>query len=289
MNGKAKEKFLLMHAVIVLYAACGGAAFAAQDSQNPIEPGFVSIFNGKDLSGWGGDPRLWSVKDGVIHGRTTKENPARGNTFCIWRGGTLKNFILKIKFRIQNGNSGIQYRSQDLGDWRVSGYQAEVENNQGKVGFLYHERGRGWMVNVGDMMVVERDKNDKVLKKAVGKIADVKELIQAGELGDLYYMYALRVNLGRLRTDENALWSLGPHDVSVILHLVDDEPLSVAARGHCYLQPDVEDVVFVNLSFKNGMMAQIQLSWLDPRKERKLTIVAAARCSSSTMPTPRTS
>jgi sugar phosphate isomerase/epimerase len=134
------------------------------------------IFNGKDLSGWDGDPRLWSVKDGVIHGETTKENPARGNTFLVWRGGKLKDFVLKIKFRIQNGNSGIQYRSKEMNKWRISGYQAEVENNPGKVGFLYHEAGRGWLVNVGDMMEIDKDGK----KNVVGKVSDVEELKEAG-------------------------------------------------------------------------------------------------------------
>jgi len=134
------------------------------------------IFNGKDLSGWDGDPRLWSVKDGVIRGETTKENPAQGNTFLVWRGGKLKDFVLKIKFRIQNGNSGIQYRSKEMDKWRITGYQAEVENNPGKVGFLYHEAGRGWLVNVGDMMEVDKDGN----KNIVGKVSDVEELKKAG-------------------------------------------------------------------------------------------------------------
>jgi len=137
--------------------------------------GFVNIFNGKDLTGWDGDPRLWSVKDGVIRGETTKENPARGNTFCVWRAGKVKNFILKIKFRIQNGNSGIQYRSKEVKQWVISGYQAEVQNAPGKVGFLYHEKGRGWLVNVGDMMVV--DKEGK--KNVVGKVSDVEALKKA--------------------------------------------------------------------------------------------------------------
>ena len=134
------------------------------------------IFNGKDLSGWDGDPRLWSVKDGVIRGETTKEKPARGNTFIVWRGGKLKDFVLKIKFRIQNGNSGIQYRSKETDKWRITGYQAEVENNPGKVGFLYHEGGRGWLVNVGDSMVIDKDGK----KHVIGKVSDVEAIKKAG-------------------------------------------------------------------------------------------------------------
>jgi predicted dehydrogenase len=105
----------------------------------------------------------------------------------------------------------------------------------------------------------------------------IKALISRGELGDLYYMYALRVNLGRLRSDENALWSFGPHDLSVMLHLLDERPQTVAARGRAFLQAGIEDVVFLNLNFPSGVMAQIQLSWLDPRKERKLTIVGSRK------------
>ncbi|MCK5176001.1 MAG: DUF1080 domain-containing protein, partial [Planctomycetes bacterium] len=74
------------------------------------ELGFERIFNGRDLSGWDGDPRFWSIKDGALRGETTKKASAPYNTFCIWRGGRLENFVLKVKFRIQNGNSGIQYR-----------------------------------------------------------------------------------------------------------------------------------------------------------------------------------
>ena len=102
-------------------------------------------------------------------------------------------------------------------------------------------------------------------------------LVRSGDLGRIYYLYALRVNLGKLRTDENALWSFGPHDLSVILEMVGQDPESVSARGECYLQEKVEDVVFVNLRFPDRTMAQVQLSWLDPRKERRLTVVGSRR------------
>jgi predicted dehydrogenase len=89
----------------------------------------------------------------------------------------------------------------------------------------------------------------------------------------VYYAYALRVNLGKIRKDENALWSFAPHDISVIVHLFGQFPESVAARGEAYLQPGINDVVFVNMHFPDKRMAQIQVSWLDPRKQRQLTIV----------------
>jgi predicted dehydrogenase len=105
----------------------------------------------------------------------------------------------------------------------------------------------------------------------------MKAMIKAGELGWLLYLYAVRVNLGTLRRDENALWSLGPHDASIVLHLLDDQPQTVSARGGAYLQKGIHDVVFVNLQFKSGVMAQIQLSWLDPRKERRVTVVGSRK------------
>lgn len=145
-----------------------------------LEEGYVPLFNGKDLAGWDGDPNLWSAREGVIHGETTPEKPAPHNTFLIWRGGVLKNFVLKLQFRIRNGNSGVQYRSKEMGTWRVSGYQAEVENAPGKVGFLYDEAARGWLVNVGDRMVIAEDGT----KQVVGQVADKEALIAAGYYRD---------------------------------------------------------------------------------------------------------
>jgi predicted dehydrogenase len=105
----------------------------------------------------------------------------------------------------------------------------------------------------------------------------LKELIDSGELGSLYYIYGNRVNLGQLRADENALWSLGAHDVSVVLHLVGEEPEQCLAHGACYVREGVEDVVFCYLRFPSGVVAHLHLSWLDPHKERRITVVGARR------------
>ncbi len=104
-------------------------------------------------------------------------------------------------------------------------------------------------------------------------VAKMKELIDSGELGKVFYAYANRLNLGKVRTDENALWSLGPHDVSVLNYLTGDEPEEVSARGECYLQDDVEDVVFGYIRYKSGMVGHLHVSWLDPHKSRKITVV----------------
>ena len=104
-------------------------------------------------------------------------------------------------------------------------------------------------------------------------VAKMKELIDSGELGKVFYVYANRLNLGKVRTDENALWSFGPHDISVLNYLTGDEPVEVSARGECYLQDDVEDVVFGYIKYKSGVVGHLHVSWLDPHKSRKITVV----------------
>jgi predicted dehydrogenase len=106
-------------------------------------------------------------------------------------------------------------------------------------------------------------------------VVKLRELISSGALGQLYYLHSTRVNLGRLRHDENALWSFGPHDLSMFDYLLREMPSSVTARGQAVLQPGVEDVVFLTLRYPTGLMAHIHLSWLSPRKERRLTVVGS--------------
>ena len=113
------------------------------------------IFDGKTLQNWDGDPKLWSVKDGVLRGETTPDVPAKGNTFIIWKGGTLKDFELRLSFRVSDtNNSGIQYRSKESDDFVVSGYQADIEDGTTHIGILYEERGRGILAKRGEKVVV---------------------------------------------------------------------------------------------------------------------------------------
>jgi hypothetical protein len=176
-----QELPLFLGLVLVAITAGPRRAWAA-DTGEPIsdKSGFVSIFNGKDLAGWDGDPRLWSVRHGIIVGETTVEKPAPHNTFLIWRGGKPRDFVLKLKFHIHSGNSGVQYRSQDLGDWIVSGYQGEVANDRPDpgigTGFLYHERGRGDIARIGEFVVIDPEGHRTV----VGQVADMFALKAAG-------------------------------------------------------------------------------------------------------------
>ena len=101
----------------------------------------------------------------------------------------------------------------------------------------------------------------------------MRNLVESDELGDLLYIYSRRVNLGRVRRKENALWALAPYDVAAIIELTGKMPQDVSARGSCCLSSEMEDVIFLNLSFPDGIMANLQLSWLDPQKKRQLTVV----------------
>jgi predicted dehydrogenase len=110
-------------------------------------------------------------------------------------------------------------------------------------------------------------------------VLKLKSLIDSGELGEVYYLYGARLNLGKVRDIENALWSFAPHDISIVLYLVGKEPVSVTSVGNAYLQKakGIEDVSFMTLQFEDGKMAHIHVSWLDPNKERKLTVVGSKK------------
>lgn len=133
-------------------------------------------------------------------------------------------------------------------------------------------------VKEGEELVALAEEKKKILM--VGHIMEyhavtlkLKEYINKGELGKVYYLYSTRVNLGKVRDIENALWSFAPHDISMILFLLEKDPISVTATGECYLQKGIEDVAFMTMHFPDGVMAHIHVSWLDPHKDRKLTVV----------------
>jgi hypothetical protein len=226
--------FLLAAVMVVGLAA--SPAWCEDECPADGEKGFVSLFNGKDLTGWDGHAELWSVKDGAIRGETTPQKRAPGNTFLIWKGGELKDFVLKLKFRVGNANnSGVQFRSQVFGSgnnkWRIRGYQAEVQEKPGKVGFLYDESRRGWLVNVGDIMELSRV-DGKVQKKVVGKVSDVKKLIEAG-----YY----KSNKDPKAWNEYTITCRGNHIMIALngyqtMELIDNDPEQRTLEGVLALQ-----------------------------------------------------
>ncbi len=110
-------------------------------------------------------------------------------------------------------------------------------------------------------------------------ILHLKKIIDSGELGEIYYVYASRLNLGKVREIENALWSFAPHDISIALFLLGQEPVSVTSVGQSYLQRSkgIQDVSFMTMLFADGKMANVHVSWLDPNKVRKLTVVGSKK------------
>ena len=159
--------------IICLLAIC----FTAANTAIGAEKGFESLFDGKTLNGWDGDPKFWSVEDGAITGQTTKDNPTKTNTFVIHKGKPVEDFILRFDYRVRNHNSGVQYRSWREKDWVVGGYQGDmvVDTEQAPwSGILYEERGRGILAKRGEKVVIGANHKPKV----VGSLGDAKELLK---------------------------------------------------------------------------------------------------------------
>jgi len=109
---------------------------------------------------------------------------------------------------------------------------------------------------------------------AVNKL---KEIVDAGELGNIKYVYSRRLNIGRIRTEENILWSFAPHDISVILFLLDEQPVSISANGAGYVKTDIADVTLTMMDFPSGVKCHIFVSWLHPFREQKLVVVGGKK------------
>lgn len=186
---------MLRNSVLFTVFLLPAAVVFADGATAPAEtPGMTSLFDGKDLTGWDGDPRLWSVKEGVIRGETTAENPAKGNTFIIWKDGTTKDFELRLSFRSNAANnSGIQYRSKHITEgnpnnkWVVRGYQHEIRNENklpNVSGFIYDEGGkRGRVCLVGEQVTWEKE-GKKVVKSDLIDQAGFEKLFKLDDWND---------------------------------------------------------------------------------------------------------
>ncbi|MFP6703649.1 MAG: DUF1080 domain-containing protein, partial [Planctomycetaceae bacterium] len=161
---------------IVLTAICFGVVAAGVTA---ADAGFESIFDGKTLKNWDGNPKFWSVQDGAITGRTSKAVTTQGNTFIVWKGGSLGDFELKLQYKIVGGNSGIQYRSFRLpgknDGWRIGGYQADFEAGNTYSGILYGERFRGILCNRGLKTLLIRE-GGKFQVKTIKRLGDSKAI-----------------------------------------------------------------------------------------------------------------
>jgi uncharacterized protein (TIGR03067 family) len=184
-----KRLHRLLLAVSLVAAACSNGLLQAAEP----EAGFKSIFNGKDLTGWEGNPDLWSTKDGTITGETKAEPKLTHNTFLVYTNGTVADFELRLSYRIVNGNSGIQYRSRVIEKGKfgpiVAGYQADFEAGKTYSGILYEERGRGILAQRGQKTVIKPDPADPMKHKvevvgSLGKSEDIQAKIKNEDWND---------------------------------------------------------------------------------------------------------
>jgi len=170
-----RSKLAWVNLVVLGLSVLVTCAVPAKAADAKKEEGFKSIFDGKTLDGWDGDPKVWSVADGVIQGKTTKEEPVKHNTFLIWKGGEVADFEIRLEFKLVGGNSGIQYRSKASKDWVVKGYQADFDASNTFSGILYEEGGRGILVKRGEKLQIDAAGKKTVL----GKTAEDQEIKDA--------------------------------------------------------------------------------------------------------------
>ena len=248
----ASLKSLFALSLLVLLSTPARAASPAD------EAGFKPIFNGRNLKGWDGDPKHWSVKDGAIVGETTAENPLKMNSFLIWRQGQLDDFELHCSYRLTSarGNSGIQYRSKELksiGPWVVGGYQADIESGDTFTGGLYEERMRGVIAARGQNVTVEND--GKIVRgPPVGDPKQLQSFVKKGEWND--YVIIAQGN--------HLIQKINGH---VMCEATDDQPGKQAFSGILALQLHAGQPM--HIEFKN-----IRLKRLHLQGRRKVVMVA---------------
>jgi hypothetical protein len=166
----------------------GGARGGGPRGADPLvlddHTGFVSIFDGATLKGWDGDPSLWRVENGAIVGQSTEQNPVKQNTFLIWRGGEPADFELKLEFRMDSTNSGVQIRSvqlppgPDIGKWVMKGYQADIDFANQYTGQIYEERGRGFLAMRGQAVYVPEGGRPRVIGNLQQSADELKAIVR---------------------------------------------------------------------------------------------------------------
>ncbi len=230
------------------------SAFQQAHAVESADAGFVPIFNGTSLDGWEGKPEFWSVQDGAIVGQTTAEKPTKGNTFLIWRQGSVDDFELRFLYRITGGNSGVQYRSKDYGDSVVGGYQADFEAGPTYSGIQYEERGRGILAQRGERVTIAAD-GKKTAGEPIGTTENLQKSIKPGEW-NAYRVVAQGATLAHFINGQ------------LMSQVVDEEVAKRAAEGVLALQ--LHAGAPMKVEFKDIRMKRLKLA--DGRK--KLVLIA---------------
>ena len=179
---------MLRNMVLVVIASLIG--FQTAMAKEPQE-----LFNGKDLTGWDGNRKLWSVEEGAIVGQTKADAPIQHNEFLIWKGGDVGDFKLSLQYRIKGGNSGVQYRSKvvDPAEWIVAGYQADIDSSPTYSGILYEERERGILAKRGEKVTI--DKDGKSTTEKIGDAAELQKSVRNEDWND----YTIEARGARLK------------------------------------------------------------------------------------------
>jgi hypothetical protein len=194
-----------MRSAIAFFVALAGVALAAQGRGPAIDPlvaddraGFEPIFDGASLKGWDGDPAFWKAENGSIVGETTAQNPLKENTFLIWRGGEPRDFELKLQFRMNSTNSGVQIRSAHVppgtvmgdraveGKWVLKGYQADIDFDNRWTGQVYEERGRGFLATRGLAVNVPESGRPRIIGNLQQSPDELKALIKVNDWNQLH-------------------------------------------------------------------------------------------------------
>lgn len=203
-------------------------AFGAQAG----EEGFIPLFNGKDLTGWKGNPDLWTVRDGAITGETKPDTKLSHNTFLVYTNKEFSDFELRLSYKIVGGNSGVQYRSKYVQDGKfgpiVGGYQADIEAGKTFSGILYEERGRGILANRGEKVLIKTDPNNpsKFIREKTGELGKSED-IQAKIKSEDWNEYVIIAKGNRLQQFINGVQTI---------EVVDEDTPRAAKSGIIALQ-----------------------------------------------------
>ncbi|MGC4006717.1 MAG: DUF1080 domain-containing protein [Pirellulales bacterium] len=241
--------------------ACGDA-FAADDT-SANDPAFKAIFDGKTLTGWDGDPKFWKVEDGAIVGQTTAENPTKGNTFLIWKQGEVDDFELRLKFKLVGGNSGIQYRSKDLGNWVVGGYQGDFEAGDKYSGINYEEKGRGILAERGQSVTIGKD-GKKTQGEKLGDPAELGKVVKKEDWND----YKIVAAGNKLQHYING---------QLMSEVIDDQEDKRKMSGILALQ--LHAGPSMKVEFKDILLKRNKLAAVQPWGDRKKIVMVAGKQS----------
>jgi hypothetical protein len=208
------------------------------------------LFNGKDLTGWEGDARVWSVENGAIVGHT-KDVPLKNNTFLVWTDGKVDNFKLTLEFKLEGGNSGIQYRSKVIDPKRhiVGGYQADMDGDNQYTGILYEERGRGILAKRGERLTIDRDGTKETVQ--FGNAAELAKVIHK----DDWNTYVVEANGTTLKHTIND---------KLMSETIDRDAEHRATSGILALQVHANLPAPMTVSFRKIRLEEVQ------EKERKM-------------------